>query len=164
MAPLASAGASGSRRFHRDERGRGQCGVGAKPDGDCCKEAERAKIAPMDGGRRTSGVCRQADDIRCHCPEHAAKALGCEIKRHAEGVLDQHHEREGQRHAGQRIRAEPADEQPVEGDHAGDRRQVQDVGRREPQQRREDRAFEQQPGARGYRTSSGTGRATGRRI
>jgi hypothetical protein len=70
-------------------------------------------------------------------------------------VLDQHDEREGERHACERVRAEPAEEQPVEGDHAGDRQEIEHVGRREPQQRRKDRPFEQQFGARGDRASGG---------
>ena len=78
-------------------------------------------------------------------------------------VLDQHHEREGERHAGERVRAKTTEKQPVERDHAGNREEVKDIRRREPQQRGQDRPFEQQLGARRDRAGSGrTGRG-GRR-
>jgi hypothetical protein len=59
-------------------------------------------------------------------------------------MLDQHDEWEGERYAGESIRAETAEEQAVKRDHAGDRQQVQDVRRGEPKQRGKDGRFEQQ--------------------
>jgi hypothetical protein len=78
-------------------------------------------------------------------------------------VLDQHHERKGERHARERVRPETAEKQSVERDHAGDREEVKDIRRREPQQRGQDRPFEQQLGARRDRAGSGRGGRGGRR-
>ena len=66
-------------------------------------------------------------------------------------VLDQHDKRKGERHARERIRAKTAKKQSVERDHAGDRKQVENVRRRKPQERGQDRRFEQQLGACGTR-------------
>ena len=66
-------------------------------------------------------------------------------------VLHEHHKRKHQRYAGQRIGSKTAQEQPVEGNHPCDSEQVEHVGERQPQQRRQDRRFEQPPGACGHR-------------
>ena len=87
---------------------------------------------------------------------------------HAAGgrVLHQHHERKRQRDAGKRLRPEPAEEQAVERDHAADRQQVEDVGRREPQQRRQHGTFEQQfcARARAGGLAAGSDATTGREL
>jgi len=56
-------------------------------------------------------------------------------------------------------RAKTAEKQAVEGDHAGNREEVEDIRRREPEQRGQDRPFEQQFGSRRNRAGGGrTGR------
>ncbi len=59
------------------------------------------------------------------------------------GMLNQHHKRKGERHAGERIRAKFAEKQPVEGYHAGNRKKVQNVRCGKPKQRQPDGTFEQ---------------------
>src|SRR5882672_10729285 len=73
-------------------------------------------------------------DSRRHAATHAA--VRC--------MLHQHHEREGERHARERIRAKPAQKQPVEGDHAADCEKIQNIWCGEPKQRRQDGARERQ--------------------
>src|SRR5207302_2829346 len=58
----------------------------------------------------------------------------------------------------ERVRAKTAEKQAVEGDHAGNREEVEAIRRREPQQRGQDRPFEQQFGSR--RNGAGSGRTS----
>ncbi len=76
------------------------------------------------------------------------------------GHLHQHHDREHQRHAGQRIGAELADEEGLDQPDRGLRDHHHHVGRGQPQQRRHDRRFEQAPGARVERRHAAAAFAT----
>jgi hypothetical protein len=64
------------------------------------------------------------------------------------GLQDHHHPGKRQRGAGQRIGADTPEKESVKRDHAGEREQNEDVRHREAQQCGQDRAFEQQLGAR----------------
>jgi hypothetical protein len=74
-------------------------------------------------------------------------------------VLDEHHERKSQRHAGQGICAETAEKQRVECDHAGEGEKVEHIRCRQAQQGGKNRSFQQQLGPGRNRT-----RRDGRRI
>jgi hypothetical protein len=100
----------------------------------------------------------------------AVAAPGAERARHRGGdagahaavgrLQDHHHPGKRQRGAGERIGSDPPEKESVERDHAGERQQSEDVRRRQAQQRLQNRALEQQLGARrrGRRRSGLLGR------
>jgi hypothetical protein len=63
-------------------------------------------------------------------------------------LQDEHDERKCQRRTGEHIGAEATQKKAVERDHAHKGKEVEDVGCRQPQQRRQDRSFQHQLGAR----------------
>ncbi|HEY2244892.1 MAG TPA: hypothetical protein VGH47_11850 [Xanthobacteraceae bacterium] len=88
----------------------------------------------------------------------------------ADSHLHQHHHRKHQRHAGERIGAELADEIGLDQSHRGLRQHHQDIGGGEADQGRRDRAFDQRTGTRvvtrrfGCRGLGGGGRVAHRDI
>ena len=103
--------------------------------------------------QRVGNIAPTGAESACNCGRNATTHTArC-------GMLYQHHKRESERHAGERVRAKTAEKQAVEGDHACNREQVEDIRRREPEKRRQDRPFEQQSGSPRNRTGVGsTGR------
>jgi hypothetical protein len=63
------------------------------------------------------------------------------------GVLNEHDKWEGQGRPCQGVGTQPAHEETVEGDHAGNGKKIEDIRRRESQQCGEDRAFQKKFGA-----------------
>ena len=78
-------------------------------------------------------------------------------------LQDHHHPGKCQRGAGERIGSDAPEKESVERDDAGEREQGEDVRRRQAQQRGQDRAFEQQLGARRRGRRNALGRRQGRR-
>jgi hypothetical protein len=106
---------------------------------DCHAERERKSVRSEVVRPLARSRSQGARDGGGNRPAHAAGRY----------VLHEHDEGKHERHAGERVRAKAAQKQPVESDEAGDRRQVEDIGRRQAQQRGENRRLEQHPGARG---------------
>src|SRR5712691_8328797 len=79
---------------------------------------------------------KRVGDVALACPKRACNGGRTAATHTARGrVLDEHHERKCERHARERVRAKMAQKQSVERDHAGNGKKVQDVRRRQTQQR-----------------------------
>jgi hypothetical protein len=100
---------------------------------------ERECVACERVGALAVARAEGAGDRRRDAAAHAACA----------GMLHEHNPGKCERHAGEHVGAERAEEQAVEGDHARDRQQVKHVRCRKAQKRRENRRFEKHARSRG---------------
>src|SRR5262249_22734798 len=99
------------------------------------------KMAAMASARRNAWKTRASARSRRAAPSARATAAVGRLQ-------DHHHPGKRQRSAGERVRSEATEKKSVEGDHACEREQVEDVRRCQAQQCRQDRALEQKLGAR----------------